>query len=178
MTQTILTTPRTNLIPLTQAQLNLYLNHTVEFSREEGPVSIEILTENLRKAIEMKLIKMKEADPIQHPWITYWLIRIRQDGFGAGMLGFKGAPNLQGEVEIGYGIDPGFRNKGFMTEGVTRLIQWAFEDPRCTRIIAPNTQRSNLSSNRVLEKVGMQIYSESEHTISWCLNKQVECQER
>lgn len=94
------------------------------------------------------------------------------------MLGFKGAPNLQGEVEIGYGIDPGFRNKGFMTEGVTRLIQWAFEDPRCTRIIAPNTQRSNLSSNRVLEKVGMQIYSESEHTISWCLNKQVECQER
>jgi hypothetical protein len=29
-----------------------------------------------------------------------------------------------------------------------------------------------MASTRVLEKVGMRIYEESEHAISWCLEKQ------
>ena len=161
------------IFPLTYSQLNMYLFQESEFNREIEPTSRAILTENLVRAIEMKLSKLLDTNLEQHPWITYWLIRVLPEGYGAGMLGFKGVPNIKGEAEIGYGIDPDFRNKGYTTKAVSRLIQWAFEDPRCSQIIAPDTQRSNLASNRVLEKVGMLVYKESEHTISWCMEKPV-----
>ncbi len=173
MDSIIITTPRLEIFPLTYSQLKLYLFQESEFNREIGPTSRAILTENLVRAIEMKLSKLLDTNLEQHPWITYWLIRVLPEDYGAGMLGFKRVPNSEGEVEIGYGIDPEFQNKGYTTEAVNRLIQWAFEDPRCSRIIAPDTQRSNPASNRVLEKVGMRVYEESEHAISWCLDKPV-----
>ena len=173
MDSIILSTPRLVIFPLTYSQLNLYLDQEAGFNRDIGPTSRAILNENLSRAIGLKLEKMLGIDQEDHPWITYWLIKVLHESYGVGMIGFKGIPNAEGEVEIGYGIDPEHWNKGYTTEAVTRLIQWAFTDPRCTRIIAPDTQRSNMASNRVLEKVGMRIYEESEHAISWCLEKQV-----
>ena len=58
-----------------------------------------------------------------------------------------------------------------MTEALQGMIRWAFQDPRCNRILAPDTLRSNLASNRVLEKVGMQVYQEKRVSLSWCLDK-------
>ncbi len=73
---------------------------------------------------------MDQASPEKElPWITYWLIRVPPEGFGAGLIGFKGLPDQNGVVEVGYGIDPEFRNFGYTTEALGGLIQWAFDDP-------------------------------------------------
>ncbi len=114
---------------------------------------------------------MASALPDDQPWYTYWLIQVPPDRFGAGMIGYKGVPDKNGAVEIGYGIDTAFRNQGFMTEALQGIIRWAFQYPRCNRILAPDTLRSNLASNRVLEKVGMQVYQEKRDSLSWCLDK-------
>ncbi len=165
-------TSRLDLKPLNQEQLRNYLDREEIFIRGIGPASRIILTPALRKAIQMKLLKLAQASRHDSVWITYWLIKVPPEGFGAGMIGFKGCPDQNGEVEIGYGIDPAYRNLGYTTEAVRGMIRWAFGDPRCLRIIAPDTLRSNLASNRVLEKVGMQIYAETPDTLSWCLDKE------
>jgi RimJ/RimL family protein N-acetyltransferase len=106
-----------------------------------------------------------------HPWYTYWLIVTPDELYGAGLAGFKGYPDSQGEAEIGYGIDADYRRKGYMTEAVRELIAWAFEEPNCTSIIAPGTLKSNVASNRVLEKAGMFVYEESAKTLSWRIDR-------
>jgi ribosomal-protein-alanine N-acetyltransferase len=167
----VINTTRLVLIPLSAAQLVLYLEQEKEFSRQVGPVSREILTETLRRAINMKLEKLTAASLQDLPWLTYWLIRVLPEGYGAGMIGFKGVPDDNGAVEVGYGIDSSFRNMGYMTEALEGMIRWAFKDPRCERILAPDTPRSNRGSNRVLEKVGMRVYQEKRDSLSWCLER-------
>lgn len=171
MNKIFLHTDRLEIIPLSGNQLALYLESSDIFSEQIGYVSGAFLTEILRKAINLKLERMTEIDPTDHPWITYWLIKLKENQDGIGMLGFKGIPDQSGQVEIGYGIDPVYQNQGYTTEAVVRLIQWAFENPRCTRIIAPGTRKDNPGSNRVLEKAGMKIYSETDYSYSWALDR-------
>jgi RimJ/RimL family protein N-acetyltransferase len=150
----------------------MYLEGEQDFYHLVGLASRDNLTEPLKRAIRMKLEKMDNAPARDQPWLTYWLIKVPPDSFGAGMIGFKGAPDHKGEVEIGYGIDSIYRNQGYMTEAVTGMIRWAFRDSRCQRILAPDTVRSNLASNRVLQKVGMRIYQEKVESLSWHLDKE------
>ncbi len=170
-------TERQRLVALTEEQLSLYLAAPQELEQELGfPVSRRIVTDRVRGAIGKKLSKMALADETDHPWVTYWLVVIDSlagDGpFGAGLLGFKGCPDRNGEVEIGYGLDPDYQNKGHITEAVRAMIAWAFQDPQCTSVIAPNTQRVNLASNRVLAKVGMRVYAETDDALFWRIDRE------
>ncbi len=168
-----LETERLRLIALTLQQLNLYLTAPQKLEHELGfPVSRAILTQTVRRAIQIKMSKMAPVEETVHPWYTYWLIVIPDAPYGAGLAGFKGYPNRLGEAEIGYGIDPDFRCQGYTTETVRALIAWAFEEPNCRSVIAPGTLKSNIASNRVLAKVGMYVYEETDDTLSWRVDKQ------
>jgi ribosomal-protein-alanine N-acetyltransferase len=95
-------TDRLTLMPLSIDQLHDYLDGAQAL--EGMRVSRALLTERLRRAIGIKIERMAAAEEDDHPWLTYWLIVVSEDGFGAGMAGFKGVPNEAGEVEIGYGL--------------------------------------------------------------------------
>jgi len=165
-------TRRLRLIALPLSQLRLYVAAPRQLERELGvSVSRGIINAPLRRAIDMKTSKMELAEDQEHPWYTYWLIVVADEPYGAGLAGFKGPPNDQGEVEIGYGIDPAYRSKGYMTEAVRALIGWAFQHPRCRSIVAPGTRRENIASNRVLEKVGMRVSGETDEALDWRLDK-------
>lgn len=167
-----LRTQRLRLIALSLEQLRLYLTDSQELEQQLGfPISRTVVTQIVRRAIEIKTSKMAAVPEAIHPWYTYWLIVTLDEPYGAGLAGFKGYPDSQGEAEIGYGIDPGYRRKGYMTEAVKALISWAFEELNCKSIIAPGTRKSNVASNRVLEKVGMFVYEESDETLSWRINR-------
>jgi [ribosomal protein S5]-alanine N-acetyltransferase len=60
-----------------------------------------------------------------------------------------------------------------MTETVKGLIGWAFADARCRTIVAPDTKKVNVASNRVLEKAGMRVYNETEDAFYWRIDKNV-----
>ena len=53
-----------------------------------------------------------------------------------------------------YEINPNFWGKGYATEVVQRVIQYAFDELKLDKIIA-ETQKKNQASIRVLEKLGM-----------------------
>jgi RimJ/RimL family protein N-acetyltransferase len=162
-------TDRLTMTPLRIDDLRAYLDGAQELMGM--PVSRAILTDRLRRAIGMKIDKMAAVKEEDHPWLTYWIIVLDEDGFGAGMAGFKGIPNEAGEVEIGYGIDPAYQGRGYMTEAVGALIGWAFQEERCRSVIAPDTERANVASNKVLSKVGMHVYEESEDARSWRIDR-------
>jgi RimJ/RimL family protein N-acetyltransferase len=167
-------TERLRLIPLTVEQLQCYITDPGEVEQELGvEVSKDIVTTRLCRAIEMKVSNMKQIDPLEHVWYTYWLIVVEDDQYGAGLAGYKGLPDNQGEAEIGYGIASAYRNKGYMTEAVRGLIEWAFQDQRCRAVIARDTKKSNKASNRVLEKAGMRVYNETEDALDWRVDKAV-----
>ncbi|MBN1316752.1 MAG: GNAT family N-acetyltransferase [Anaerolineales bacterium] len=165
-------TPRLDLVPLSLEQLGLYLDDPGQLEKElDLLISRDILTEILKRAISIKREKMAGLPAAHHPWQSYWLIVVEREKFGAGMIGFKGLPNKNGEVEIGYGIDPRVRNRGYTTEAVKAMIHWAFQSEQCTSVIAPDTLRKNVASNSVLVKVGMVVYEESQEAISWRIDK-------
>jgi ribosomal-protein-alanine N-acetyltransferase len=171
-------TDRLDLLALTQAQLKLCLEAPDQLARDLGcPIAQGVITDVVRRAIRIKLAKMEPVDPRHHSWYTYWLIVLRAGPCGAGLAGFKGRPDIAGtydkagEVEIGYGIAPDYQQQGYMTEAVRAMIAWAFEQPGCHAVIAPHTLKSNIASNRVLEKVGMTVYDETDKALSWRIEK-------
>jgi [ribosomal protein S5]-alanine N-acetyltransferase len=162
----VLHTERLDLIPLSPVHLQLYLEQASQLEQELGiSISQAVLTERAQRAIRMKIAKMANAEQIQTPWYTYWLIIIRVLPFGAGLAGFKGFPDQNGEAEIGYGIDPNFQGKGYTTEAVKCLISWAFQEAACLAVVARNTKKWNLASLRVLTKAGMKVYEETDDAL-------------
>ena len=85
-----------------------------------------------------------------------------------GDLCIYGEPNENGEIEIGYGIYKEFRNRGFMTEIVQGIIDWAKTQPKVKSITA-STDKTNLASFRVLEKNGFVKNGESGEFFYWIL---------
>ena len=159
-----LRTDRLDLIPLRAVQLKQYLEEPTFMEKELGlPISRAIITERVQRAIRMKLAKMALVEEARLPWYTYWLIIIRgTPAFGAGLIGFKGFPDQNGEAEIGYGIDPNYQQQGYTTEAVRRMIAWAFEEAACLSVVARDTKKSNIASLRILTKVGMKVYKETD----------------
>ena len=86
-------------------------------------------------------------------WIFIWPGAGGQAGRLVGAGGFKGEPNTDGEVEIGYSMLISFREQGLATEAVEGLLGWSERDPRVKRIIA-KTLPHLAASRRVLEKTG------------------------
>lgn len=159
-------TERLILLPLKRSQLERYLTNLPELERDlDLTLSREILTDRVRSAIQMKLTKMEALDEEHHLWITYWLVIIRAKNFGAGLVGFKGVPDDGGSTEIGYGIDPTCQNKGYMTETVQALVDWALRQPACQSVTAIGVV--NPASRRLLEKLGAHLVVEDKTFTSW-----------
>ena len=97
-----------------------------------------------------------KARPEQNGWYFWAFI---WPGFAGGMDrlvgggGFKGAPDKDGRVEIGYSMLVSFREQGLATEAVEALIDWAFATGQVSEVIA-ETLPPLIASHRVLEKTG------------------------
>lgn len=165
-------TDRLDLLMLTREDLAVGILSLPQLAKRLNLTLVpDLLTGATRRAVEKKLLRMEGITPVQTPWFTYWLIVIRAEGVGAGMIGYKGTPNAQGEVEIGYGIDPLYRSKGFMTEAVKAMLAWAFHEPACKVVTAILSAPDNYASHRVLEKSGFQKYYEAADGLSFRIER-------
>jgi RimJ/RimL family protein N-acetyltransferase len=167
-------TGRLELIPLSLDQLETALMSIPQLSVSLGIPIVESLLDGIvQRAVTMKIEKMKKAPDEQHAWFTYWLIVIKSEKIGAGMVGFKGIPNQAGEVEIGYGIDEIFRSHGYMTEAVCALVDWAFTHPECSAVTATKVLINNFGSQKVLIKSGFKEISSDENFINYRIDRSI-----
>ena len=100
------------------------------------------------------LRNLMTADAGSAGWLGYY-VTATVDGkpMLAGTAGFKGRPDENGEVEIGYSIIPEMHRQGIATEAIKLLIGHAFADPDVRRIKAETLPRL-IPSIGVLEKCG------------------------
>ncbi|MHB0799811.1 GNAT family N-acetyltransferase [Bacillus thuringiensis] len=103
------------------------------------------------------------------PWGAWYVLR-KEDDSVLGDIGFKGGPNENQTVEIGYGFIEKYWNMGYATEAVRELIDWAFKTGEVETIIA-ETLLDNYSSIRVLEKLHMKRVNATETMINWKIEK-------
>ncbi len=75
------------------------------------------------------------------------------DGQTVGGCAFKGPPDGEGAVELGYGIEPEFQGQGYATEAVEVLVAFA-ASKQGVRKVRAHTKPENGASQRVLTKCG------------------------
>ena len=160
-------TERLRLLALTMNQLAQCQPNPPQI---EPPLAPGLINEPVRGAVKMKLSKMARTPTVLHVWLTYWLMIVKADEIGVGMVGFKGIINHEGEVEIGYGIVSAYEGQGYTTEAVRALLDWAFTYPDCLSVRAV-TDKTNIGSQRVLKKVGMEMDRERERDLIWLIRR-------
>jgi len=167
-----LKTKRLKLLPLRLDQLQAVHTGAKPLAAAIGiTLREDLFNPPVRKALEIKIFRMRREAPYLHPWLTYWLMVLRDEEVGIGLLGFKGAPVGAGQVEVGYGISKLDEGQGYTSEAVKALLSWAFDQPKC-RVIVAETRKDNPASMRVLEKVGMERYAETEGFYAWRLARE------
>ena len=97
------------------------------------------------------------ADPGAAPWWFYFVILRDLDAERVviGTAGYKGPPDAEGTVEIGYGIVSDRRRRGYAAEAAGALIEHAFADPAVGRVIA-ETYPELTGSIGVLKRCGFE----------------------
>ncbi|RWZ60725.1 N-acetyltransferase [Halobacillus fulvus] len=78
-----------------------------------------------------------------------WVMIDREGEHVVGDIGFKGRPDDEGVIEIGYHVVASERGVGYATEAVEGLCQWAFEQPGVKGIEA-QCDKANIASQKVL----------------------------
>ncbi|MFI2004138.1 GNAT family N-acetyltransferase [Streptomyces jumonjinensis] len=96
-------------------------------------------------------------------------IRRRGDGRAIGGLGFHGPPDEHATVTIGYGLIPAARGRGYATEALRALLEFARRHGiACVR---GDTDLGNVASQRVMAAAGMSPAGEEDrltyYRITW-----------
>jgi [ribosomal protein S5]-alanine N-acetyltransferase len=100
----------------------------------------------------------------------FWVVVERESAIVVGSIGLKGWPDAAGSVEIGYGICPARRKRGYASEAAQALLGRLFERGDVVTITA-ECEAANTGSIKVLEKAGMRRIGEKDGLILWRIDK-------
>jgi ribosomal-protein-alanine N-acetyltransferase len=146
-------TPRLQLLPCSLEHFELLLQGNDHLADLLG-ISIQ---DGWTEYPEMVLVAYDKLrnDPAMLGWFFYLVIH-RADKRLIGAGGFKGKPNEEGLVEMGYEISADYREKGLGTEMAEALIRFAFGHSYVKRVIAHTEEEYN-ASVKILQKAGMRF---------------------
>jgi ribosomal-protein-alanine N-acetyltransferase len=164
----ILETDRLKIVPLTYQQLIIYLKAKDVFETEFAlAVTGRIISEDVKDMVEsFTLPKMKRAGQDNYLYFTFWVAINKLTNTIVAELGFKGPPDRNGDVEIGYGTMPGHRGSGYMTEAVSAMLVWALSREGVRGVLA-EVDETNLASLRVVEKNGFKQFDKRGKMTWW-----------
>ena len=161
-------TDRLIILPLNYEQLDLYLQANGRLEKllqltDNG----RIIAPDVKEMVtNFTLPKIKKAGAINYLFYTFWIVVEKASKIIVAELGFKGEPNEKAEVEIGYGTMPAQRGKGFMTEAVGGMIEWARTQPSIKYILA-ETDEKNIASVKIVRKNNFQLVKQKGKMIWW-----------
>lgn len=145
-------TKRLLIKPLTAEELKKHVDSSDDFAASLGLAPSQSLVDNeAREAIINDLLPNIVDNKKDSDFYTMWIVIEKSKKAIIGGICFHGEPNESGNVEIGYGTDLDYRNKGYVTETISGLVKWVNLNKKVKSITAV-TDNSNISSIKVLEK--------------------------
>lgn len=163
------------MLPTTNLQLlNIERIHIEAFLRSKSElanllqVSVPNSWPTFQEAFSLPAEDSQKSNPPTNEWAAFFFLDPKNKVL-IGNGGFYGPPDDSGTVEIGYEIASEFWNRGFATEAVLAMINFAFAHKEVRAVMAHTLAEKN-ASNRVLQKVGMKFVAEiddSEQGKTW-----------
>src|SRR5919107_376072 len=129
MTEPVVRTERLQLTPLPAPALDALLARdgaTLERltgARFADPAAPPYMAD----ALPVVRDRLRQA-PQEAPWWN-WLAVPGESAEAVGSVAFAGAPDEDGAGLIGYAMYPAFEGRGYATEAVRAMIDWAFAQP-------------------------------------------------
>jgi len=161
---------RLSLVALDEVNLRLSIHDPAQMERNLGLCPEAAMPELGIRAALREMLSGVLCDPDNHLWYTSWQIVNREAGQVVGGLCFKGPPDAEGAVEVGYGLSPQHRGHGYMSEALRTIVGWALEQPHVETVVA-ETEQWNEASQRVLQSLGFARYREAGSSIWWRLRR-------
>lgn len=157
----MLETTRLKLIPLSFEQVEKFRQLNNELEDELGLNRFDReLTERYKDALQKYTLEWIRNDPVNILFATVWIMVEKESNSIAGDIGFKRKADVNGNIEIGYSVQPKFRRKGYATEAIGELCKWAFTHSEVFAILA-ETLEDNEASIKALKNNG---FIEVKHT--------------
>lgn len=162
-------TERLFIKPLTYDQLVKYTkcDNSLEAELNLNETSRTISPE-LKEAFEQTILPNVADKTKDYLYSTLWTVISKDANKMVGDICIVGEPNSAGEIEIGYGTYNEFEKKGFMTEAIGGMINWAKTQATVLSIIA-STEKENIGSFTILLKNNFIKIDETETLFNWKL---------
>lgn len=170
----VVETERLHLFPLTPSQLYDYIqgNDLLEEKLCLARTG-RIMAPQVKQAVTgYTLPQIQKNAAADYLFYTFWLVVDKASRAIVAELGFKGPPNAAGQVEIGYGTMPAMQGKGYMTEAVKGMLQWAAARPTIKTVLA-EVNKANTHSLRVVQKNNFEHYETKGDMLWWRFNVQM-----
>ncbi len=74
---------------------------------------------------------------------------------------------LSPEIGLFWGILPEYRRRGYATEAAGALLDYLFNEMQARQAVA-TTERDNIASQRIMEKLGMRLFENPTAEPAWC----------
>ncbi|KUM72346.1 GNAT family N-acetyltransferase [Streptomyces curacoi] len=107
--------------------------------------------EGTREAAGM-VLKAYETG-VHRPEFGLFVLVRREDGLAVGGMGFHGLPDEEGRAEVGYDLVEGARGRGYASEALRALSEWALARDD-VRLLRASIEADNVPSQGVVERAG------------------------
>lgn len=153
-------TPRLHLIPVERRHIDAFQEGRNALAELLG-VTLPPEWPHFPHALATPADDAPAFQPAPLHWYGYFFIDHSVQAL-VGNGGFKGPPNHEGVVEIGYEIAPMYQNVGFASEAAVGMLRYAFAVPDVQAVCAHTLGELN-ASNRVLNRSGFERVPDVEH---------------
>jgi RimJ/RimL family protein N-acetyltransferase len=148
-------TPRLELVSMTVPVMRALQVKDLETAGREAGAAIETgLADDLVDFLRYRLAQL-DVDPSIREWLGRLMVVTDEAGTrrAIGTIGFHGAPDELGRLEVGYRVEPPYRRQGYAREAVRAMFDWAASAHGVHRFIA-SISPTNEPSLRLTEGFG------------------------
>lgn len=149
-----LETERLVLFPYTRENLALFNTDLPAFEERFGVRYRGEELDHLLRGFLLKLEREIAEDPEHYLFFTEFLITLKENDRIIGSIDYKYVPR-GGLTEVGYGLNPLYEGRGYMTEALRAFLE--FGKSLGIRTVRADTLPDNIKSQRVLEKCGFRF---------------------
>ena len=147
-------TERLVLFPYTAENLALFNSDLPRFEEEFGVVYRGEELDHLLTDFLRKLEREIAEDPDNFLFFTEFLIVLKENSHVIGSIDFKYPPR-EGVTEVGYGMNPAYTGRGYMTEALGAFLRFGKE--RGVKTVRADTAPDNIKSQNVLRRCGFRF---------------------